>query len=235
MPYLKKDAPPGLVEMLQQVEARADECWRPLRILERPSNVVVWALLAGGIDMVERETSRRGANTPHLVAMVSNLGRVLATALKWAMGHAPAVSRPLDGRWTAELGAEVDQALSVAFAYNHFEVCFQAFHKDLVVAEAVGPELVRFTTPGAERDRQVSAYQKGRRPREEGFILPRPDGMPVAPRVREALERVLGGCVQTGARSVEYGEPWALWRELLLEVQGQGVSSHAKSRQLVAG
>ena len=221
MAYLKKDAPPGLVESLQQVEARADECWRLLRIMERPSNVVVWALLAGGIDMVERETAKRGTNTPHFEAMLSNLGRLLATALKWARRHAPAVSRPLDRRWTAELEAEVDQALSVALAYNHFEVCFQAFHKDLVVAEAAGPELVRFRTPGAERDRQVSAYQKGHRPREERFPLPRPDQMPVAPRVMEAFERVLGGCVQTGARRVEYGEAWALWRELLPEYRGR--------------
>ena len=132
MPYLKKDAPPGLVESLQRVEARADECWRLLRIIERPSNVVVWALLAGGIAMVERETAKRGTNTPHFEALLSNLGRLVATALKWAMRHAPAVSRPLDRRWTAELGAEVDQALSVALAYNHFEICFQAFHKDLL-------------------------------------------------------------------------------------------------------
>ena len=221
MAYLKKDAPPGLVEILQQVEAQADECWRPLQILKRPSNVALWALLGGCIDMVERETAKRGTSTPHFDALVSNLGRLLATALKWAMRHAPAALQPLDRSWTAELGAEVDHALSVALAYNHFEVCFQAFHKNLVVAEVVGPELVRFTTAGAEWDRQVSAYQKGHRPREERLTLPRPDQMPVAPLVMEAFERVLGGCLQTGARSVEYGEPWDLWRELLPEYRSR--------------
>ena len=235
MAYLKKDAPPGLVEILHQVEARADECWRPLQILEKPSNVVVWALLAGGIERVERERARRGTHTPHFEAILGNLGRLIATALKWAMRHAPAVSRPLDRRWTAELGAEVEQALSVALAYNHFEVCFQAFHKDLVVAEAVGPELVRFTTPGAERDRQVSAYQKGHRPPDERFTLPRPDQMPVAPRVMEAFERVLGGCVQTGARRVDYGEPWALWRELLPEYRGRVSAATRRAGDLSLG
>ena len=167
--------------------------------------------------MVERETAKRGTNSPHFDAIVSNLGRLLATALKWALARAPAPMRPLNGRWTAELAAEVDHALSVALAYNHFKVCFQAFHKDLVAAEVMAPALVRFTTPGAERHRQVSAYQKGHRPREEGPTLPRPDQMPIAPRVRAAFKRVLDGCVQTSARSIEYGEPWALWHELLPE------------------
>lgn len=221
MAYLKKDAPPELVEILQHVEARADECWRSLQLLKRPSNVAAWALLGGGIDMVERETAARGTNAPHFDAIVSNLGRLLATALKWAIRHAPAALQPMDRRWTAQLGAEVDHALSVALAYNHFEVCFQAFHKNLVVAEVEGPALVRFKIPGAEPDRQVSAYQKGHRPREGGLTLPSPDQMPVVPRVMEELERVLGGCVQTSARSVEYGEPWALWRELLPEYRSR--------------
>ena len=217
MAHLKKDAPRETKEILQRVEAQADECWRSLRILRRPANVVLWGLLAGGIDLVERETARRGTNTPHFDAMVSNLGRLLSTALKWAMRRAPVSQQPLDRRWTAEFAAEVDHALSVALAYNHFEVCFQAFHKDLVAADVMGTALVRFTVPGAERDRQISAYQKGHRPRDEGAPFPRPEQMPVAPRVVEEFERVLDGCIQTGARSIEYGEPWALWRELLPE------------------
>ncbi len=49
MAYLKKDAPEEVVETLGRIEARADECWRPLLILEAPANLAVWALLTGGI------------------------------------------------------------------------------------------------------------------------------------------------------------------------------------------
>ncbi len=49
--------------------------------------------------------------------------------------------------------------------------------------EAITPALVRFTAPGAERDRQVSAYQKGLRPREGSFALHVPCSSP-KPRVR---------------------------------------------------
>jgi hypothetical protein len=41
MAYLKKDAPAEIVEILRQVEAQADECWRVLQILQNPSNVGV--------------------------------------------------------------------------------------------------------------------------------------------------------------------------------------------------
>ena len=45
--------------------------------------------------------------------------------------------------------------------------------------------------------------------------------MPIAPRVVEAFERVLHGCLNTGARSFTYGEPWVLWQELLTEYRGR--------------
>ena len=215
MAYLKKDAPPGLVEILQDVETRADECWRPLEIFQKPSNVAAWALLTGGIDMVERELAARGTKTPHFEAMMANLGRILATALKWAIRHAPEEAQRLDRCWTAEIGAQVDRALSVALAYNHFEVCFQGYHKSLLLAETVGRGQIRFTAPGAERDRQVSAYQKGHRARGEGLVPTRAHEMPMGAATAGAFARVLKGCLQTGQRSVEYGEPWDLWREML--------------------
>ena len=55
MPYLKKDAPREALETASQVEAQVDDCWRILQIVQNPSNVAIWALLAGGIERVERE------------------------------------------------------------------------------------------------------------------------------------------------------------------------------------
>ncbi|MDO8678661.1 MAG: hypothetical protein Q7R30_08880 [Acidobacteriota bacterium] len=73
MPYLKNEAPPEALETIRQLEAQADECWRPLRILQDPPNVAIWALLTGGIERVEREQAARGSNTPHFDAMLANL------------------------------------------------------------------------------------------------------------------------------------------------------------------
>lgn len=63
----------------------------------------------------------------------------------------------------------------------------------------------------------MSAYQKGHRPHEGRFAGQRASQRAQSPRVHEAFERVLRGCLQTGARSFSYGDPWDLWRELLPE------------------
>jgi hypothetical protein len=87
MAYLKKDAPPDVLETLERAEAQADECWRALWIVGNRTNVAVWALLVGGIGIVEREQAARGSNTPHFDATLGNLSRILATAVKWAIRH----------------------------------------------------------------------------------------------------------------------------------------------------
>jgi hypothetical protein len=217
MANLKKDASPAVIETLRTVEARADEAWRSLRIIGNPCDVAVWAMLTGGISVVEREQAARGSNTPHFDAMLANLSRLLPIAVKWAVGHGQPAAPPLQTNWTHELAAAVEQAIPVATAYSHFEVCFQAFHKNRYAVDVFSPTLLRFTTPGGERDRQVSAYQKGHRPREGSFTGQRAEQQPQTPAVEQAFGRVLRGCLQTGGRSFSYGDLWDLWRELLPE------------------
>lgn len=48
MSFLKKDATPEIVAAVQSIEDRADECYKPLTILQLPANDAIWALLAGG-------------------------------------------------------------------------------------------------------------------------------------------------------------------------------------------
>jgi hypothetical protein len=217
MPLLKHELSQELLDTVQTVEARADDCWRALQILGHPSDVAVWALLTGGIAVVEREQNGRGSNTPHFDAMLANLSRLLAVGVKWALRHGQPVVQRLDRNWTHELDAAVDQAMPVETAYSHFEVCFQAFHKDRIAVDVITPTLLRFTTPGGERDRQVSAYQKGHRPREGRLAGQRAAPRPQSARVHDAFEHVLRGCLQTGAQSFSYADPWDLWRELLPE------------------
>ena len=216
VPHLKKDAPADVVDALRQIEAQADECWKTLTLIQHPANVAVWALLTCGIEVVEREQAARGSNTAHFSPMLKNLGLLLPIAVKWAMKHGQGVAS-LRTDWTHELASAAAQALDVARPYSRFEVGFQAFHKDRYAAEVTTPTLARFTTPGRERDRQVSAYQKGLRPREGRFAGQRAPQRPPTPAVQEAFNRVLLSSLQLGARSFSYGEPWELWRELLPE------------------
>ena len=81
---VKKDAPPELVEAIRRIEERADGCFGSLAILKLHSNVVLCALLVGGIRMVEREIAHRGDNTADLSATLQNVSRFVPIALKWA-------------------------------------------------------------------------------------------------------------------------------------------------------
>ena len=74
---------------LRDAEARADECWRALELRYYPSNLATWAVLSGGIKIVEREQAARGSNTPHFGAMLSNLGKGMGmrTAIEGFTGH----------------------------------------------------------------------------------------------------------------------------------------------------
>jgi hypothetical protein len=130
MADLKKNASPAFIETVGTVEAQADESWRALRLIGNPCDVAVWAMLTGGIAVVEREQAARGSNTPHFNAMLANLGRVLPIAVRWALGHGQAAASSPRRNWTHELAAAVEQAMPVAKAYSHFEVCFQAVHKN---------------------------------------------------------------------------------------------------------
>jgi len=217
MATLKKDAPPHVLAALRQIEDQADECWRPLTILDLPSSIAIWALLTGGIRIVENEQTLRGSSTPHFDAMLGNLSRLLAIALKWMVRHGQESAPSSGRRWNAALTTGVTQAIAVASQYAHFEVCFQAFHKDRFAAHVVSPRLVRFTVPGSERDRQVSAYQKGHRPSEVRFATDRPEQPVPSARVRDTFESVLRGCRHTGTLSFECDDPWDLWRKLLPE------------------
>lgn len=237
MAYLKKSAPDEVIKMLGRIEARADECWRSLLILEAPANLAVWALLTGAIQGVERErvAGASSASTRPTV-MLENLGRLLVIAIKWSINHAQPSAARLRTDFTRELEPAVGQALAVAEAYSHFEVCFQAFHKNLKAADLLAPDLVRFTAPGGARDRQVRAYLQGRRPRAGSYAPQQAEERPQTAHMRQAFDRVLADCLQTGTRSFAYGEPWALWRALLPEYQSQvrAVARRADSLSLGA-
>ena len=235
MAYLKKSAPDEVVKMLGRIEARADECWRSLLILEAPANLAVWALLTGAIQWLERErvAGPSSASTRPTV-MLENLGRLLVIAIKWSIDHAQPSEARLRTDLTRELEPAIGQALAVAEAYSHFEICFQAFHKNLMAADLLAPDLVRFTAPGGARDRQVRAYLQGRRPRTGNYTPQQTGERPQTPRMRQAFDRVLADCLQTGTRSFAYGEPWELWHVLLPEYQSQvkGLARRADSLSL---
>jgi hypothetical protein len=144
--YRKSEAPPELLETVARIEARADECWRGLELRHLASDVARWGLLVRCVQEVERQQDLHGVSTPYFDAALIGLGRLGASALKWAILHAQSFSMPLG--WTGELSRASNQAIAAAKAYNTFEVCLQGFHKEHYSAELLGGDRIRFSVPG---------------------------------------------------------------------------------------
>jgi hypothetical protein len=221
MPCLKKDAPPDLVEAVRQIEERADGCFGSLTLLRLPSNAALWSMLAGGIKLIEEEIASRGDNTSHLDATLLNISRFIPIAMKWAVQHGKPASKLANRRWTANIAARVDELLSVAHQYSGFLTCLPMWHKDRYAVDLISPTLARFTAPGSARHRQVSAHQKGFRPKIGDYKGQRAKKPEQTPQVQELFAQVFEGCRRTGTLRFEYDDPWELWLELLPEYQAR--------------
>lgn len=125
MANLKKHTTPPVRDALAQLETRADECWRSLQLLTYPANTALWALMVGGIGVVERAHSKGGANAPNFHAMLLNLSRLLPIAMKWVAGHAQPSNMPLNTNWTPDLSAAVQETMAVARHYFTSKYAFR--------------------------------------------------------------------------------------------------------------
>jgi hypothetical protein len=221
MGVTKKQAAPEVVAAIDNIESRADECYKTLELLQLPANLATWALLTGAVGMVEREIKQSSDDSPRLSATLRNLSLFVPIAIRWTLEHGQPASQDADLRWTPQLGAAGTLALHVASQYSHFAVAFPMWHRDRYSAQLLSQDAVRFTAPGSQRHRQVSAHLKGFRPKHGVFravMVVRPK----MPEVTEALFALsLQGALMTGYKSFKYQEPWTLWRELLPEYRGR--------------
>lgn len=212
MPTLKKDASQNLIGELDALERTADECWRPLRLLNYASDHALWALLVRAVDRVEQHRRRLPPGAAPSGPMIANLSRATAIALRWAAQHGGAQNGTRT--WDAALAQAIDEAIALGQTYSHFEVCFQGFHKDLYAADLLASNRVRFTGDSTPRYRQVRAFQQYSqfRPPQIGVAAPI---VPLeTPRVLELMASTFNGCRSVSQLQFEYDEPRELWIEM---------------------
>src|SRR5713226_1814342 len=201
MGVIKSEAAPEVVAAIDNIESRADECYKALGLLQLPANLATWALLTGAVRMVEQEIKQSSDDSPQLSATLRNLSLFVPIAINWALKHGQPVSQDADLRWTPQLDATATQALQVASQYSHFVVGFPMWHRDRYSAQLLSPDVVRFTAPGSQRHRQVSAHLKGFRPKDGAFTAVRAV-RPNMPEVTVALFALsLQGALMTGYTS----------------------------------
>jgi hypothetical protein len=221
MPFLKRDAPTVLVDLVSRIEAHADACHLNLSILNIPSNVALWALLTGGVQMLETAGTEHNEHSKDFSIALVNAGRSMPIAMKWVAKRGRAPSTLAKRHWTPGLASRAIQALLLADQYSAFCTCFPMWHQNRYLAEAVSESLVWFIAPGGERHRQVSAHLKGFRTRVGDWKVESPKPPQQIDRQRDLFALVLETSRKTGAMRFEYNDPWVLWSELLPDYQAR--------------
>ncbi|MGA3033654.1 MAG: hypothetical protein ABSD70_10235 [Terracidiphilus sp.] len=173
MPFLKREASDALRASVQAVENLADECYKGLRLLNRPANEASWALLTAMAFQLETWQQRYGADSgKHKVRMVS-LDRN-PIGFKFIVEHGRPASRLVQKyTWSPVLEQAANHALSVTEQYTSFLGVFPMWHKNHEQVDLLADGCVRFYLPrDSPRQRQVIAFQQACRPPGYEFLTP---------------------------------------------------------------
>lgn len=174
MPFLLREATPEQLKAVQAVEDRADGCYRLLRLLGRPRNLAMWALLTAMAHELEIFQQRYGANSPrHRIALINNDRCVCG--FHFIAKYGKPESKLTNLTYSGSLVADAVFAHDISRRYTNFLYLFPMWHKNHEQVDLLGDGRVRFYIPhDSPRQRQVIAYQQIFRPAEEARSKPSP-------------------------------------------------------------
>ncbi|WP_433963503.1 hypothetical protein RBB76_01780 [Tunturiibacter psychrotolerans] len=172
MPFRKSEASTELLNAVQAVEDRADECYKLLRLLHRPANEARWALLTAMALNLEITLQKDGPNGSLHRIRVINFDHC-TSGFRFINEHGRPASRLVQKyTWNGSLIADANHALMVTDQYMHFLNTFPMWHKDHEEVEMLPDGKVRFYIPrDAPRQRQVIAFQQGFRTRGSALFI----------------------------------------------------------------
>jgi hypothetical protein len=217
VPWIKSEAPPEIVELVDRIERTADSYVSQTSLARFPSNVGIWALLAGGINRIEEAHLAYGPNSDHFNASLINIGRILPTAIKWTASSAKPSSSLKKRQWTPGIARATADTFQLATEYEGFQTCMPLWHSDRYLAEPVSKTIVRFIAPAFGRQRQVSAFLKGLRPLTGKWKASPRLNHDQTQETRENFQDVFDHARKRSLYAFTYPDPWTLWSELLPE------------------
>jgi hypothetical protein len=213
MGVIKSLASEPLIERVQSLETQADRCYEQLELLQRNSwNLATWASLVKAAEILETIPRAEYGGRTHLINLV-NLSRIIPLMCGWCRDHADTESAPMSRfRWTRARQLSISAAFNVAAQYFAFCATFPAWHRDLVSAELIEPNGVRFISINNSATRRVSAYQKGIGPvSAAGAVV-----IPAVPRPYELENLILKTLetVKSSGLEINYAQPQQLLQYL---------------------
>lgn len=213
--YIKSAAPLSVVSAIQEIENQADECHKELAIYRLPQNLAVWILLARIAARIEEEIARSGYGSPAQIAVMLNLSRASSQVIDWIrqFGNKSVVPRKAFKWGSPPTVAPVEQALAVSLSYNAFTSSFPLWHKNLLPAELISPQVVRFIGRDDKNELRVRAYQQGLRPANARPV--RGSSLRFGSSEHAVNQKLLNlaqhGSKMDGPLSFSYNKPRRLW------------------------
>lgn len=214
--YLASLAPQELKEFMQRLEKQSDGCFEKLSIYDYPRNVSVWSVLSHSVQHIEKTAVTHGYGSQRQREVMINLARASALVIEWIQTRGtPAVKIKSALRLTHELQGAAETAIQTAHNYLSFVMNFSLWHRDGVLAEAMGPNRVRFSNVGGPQQRRVRAYQQGVRPFGVPATIDNPAPSPISDsRISTEILRVLERSQKKGTFRFSYVPPFQAYRDL---------------------
>lgn len=201
---LKCESPPDVIRKIQDIEDRADKCYRKLELLQRDWNFAAWLGLCEAVRVVETSVPATLYPTRTQVSAVLNSSRAAAQLYQFACRYAVTrVLSPDRFAWTPRDAHNASEAFKIAFQYADLCSIFPAWHADRYAAQLLGDCAVRFSSNASPLGRRISAYQKGMRPQKLRDSIGN-STVQLNPDARRLLELSVRSAVQVSTHGVVY-------------------------------
>ena len=165
MAFLKKDASDDFQKAVLAVELQADDCWKQMRLLKRPRNLAMWALLTSMALKLELLQQEYGADSVPLRNMTT-LWELCTCGFVFIAKHSRPESKLVRKySWNGMLITDATHDLEISREYTSFQNIFPMWHYDMQAADMLPDGRVRFVFErDSPRQRQVIALQQTVRP-----------------------------------------------------------------------
>ena len=165
MAFLKKDASDDFQKAVLAVELQADDCWKQMRLLKRPRNLAMWALLTSMALKLELLQQEYGPDSVPLRNMTT-LWELCTCGFVFIADHSKPESKLVRNySWNGMLITDAAHDLEISREYTSFQNIFPMWHYDMQAADMLPDGRVRFVFErDSPRQRQVIALQQTVRP-----------------------------------------------------------------------
>lgn len=210
---LYRDSSEDDIGRIRAAELIADKCVEHLKLSALPAERAVWTILSATVFHIESSYSRFGPDSDPSKAAMINLGRYCPMIIRWLNLTLPEkLAKDQSWLWESALGSLAKEDILTASQYDAFQNAYPMWYHNRTNTEILEGEIIRFTVNGSNRDRQVSAYQKGLKPLTGRFQATPAQAVQPSDAILRRYSRILEEARVTGLYEFRYEHSFELAR-----------------------